>query len=210
MSSARRIRLSASTGRRYFAVQAAAGAAWWIAVFASDAVREATLGRLDAPLVAALDIPLFVIGSAVVALGWRAAVWIVLPWTVLVTAGMAAYATVTGLAGWGALLMIGATTGSALAAALVLLDRLPSEWLFVGPFAFRRARPATPSGHLGRTGLQIVAFWGLFLVVLPLVIAWVERRWHLEIGMPAAVRVAGVVLLVAASALSACGRPTRC
>ena len=46
-----------SWGRRYFGVQAIAGAAWWVAVFASPVVREATLGSLDPVIVAVLDIP---------------------------------------------------------------------------------------------------------------------------------------------------------
>lgn len=200
MSSAR-LRLGAGAGRAYFAVQALAGAAWWIAVFLSDAVRAATLGDLDVVLVAVLDIPLFVVGSAVVALGVRLAVWAVVPWTALVTAGMTVYATVTGLAGWGALLMIVATAASLPAASLVLFGRLRAEWLFAGPFAFRLAPPASRPGYVGRTAVQIVAFWGLFLIVLPLVIAWVERRWGLEIELPAAVRIAGIVLLAASSAL---------
>ncbi len=34
-------------------------------------------------------------------------------------------------------------------------------------FRFRRARPASRSWNAGKTLLQIVAFWGLFLVILP-------------------------------------------
>ena len=58
-------------GRLYFAAQAIAGGAWWIAVFASPFVREATLGNLDPALLAIFDIPLFVCASAAAALGWR-------------------------------------------------------------------------------------------------------------------------------------------
>ena len=89
------------TARLYFAVQALAGVAWWIAAALSDDVRRLTLGDLPAGLVAVFDIPLFVIGSAVIAAGFRWAVWVAVPWTAIVAAGMAVYATATGLAGWG-------------------------------------------------------------------------------------------------------------
>ena len=58
-------------GRLYFAAQAAAGSVWWIAVFTSPFVREATLGSIDPVIVAVLDIPLFVFASAAAALGRR-------------------------------------------------------------------------------------------------------------------------------------------
>jgi hypothetical protein len=60
-------------GQRYFAVQAIAGATWWVAVFMSPYVRETTLGGLDPVTVAAFDIPLFVVASAVAACGVRGA-----------------------------------------------------------------------------------------------------------------------------------------
>ncbi|MGF6824387.1 protein-S-isoprenylcysteine O-methyltransferase Ste14 [Microbacterium sp. ZKA21] len=190
---------TARTGRTYFALQAVAGAVWWIMVGASPTIRTATLGTLDPVLVAMLDLPLFVIASALAACGLRWAVWIVMSWTILVAAGMAGYATIAGSAGWGALLMIAAAGGSGVAGLLVLRGRLPSEWLLTGPFRFRTA-PERGS-HLGRTFAQIIVFWGLFLVVLPAVIAAVEHRWvlTLEVGPP--VRIVGAVLLIAMSAL---------
>ena len=188
-------------GRGYFAVQSAAGALWCLAVALLPAVRQATLGHLDPVLVAALDLPLFVAASALAALGRRWAVWVVVPWTVLVTAGMVGYATITGQAGWGALLMVAASVGSVAAGLLVIFRRLSGEWLLVGPFAFRPADPAPPRVHVRRTGAQMVVFWGLFLVLLPLGLAALERRWGLHLDVPAGVRLAGVVLLVLASAL---------
>lgn len=193
--------LTRGAARAYFALQAVAGAAWWIAVFAVPAVRDATLGDLDPALVAALDLPLFVGASALAATGLRWAVWIAAPWTALVAGVMAVYATATERAGWGALLMIAAAIGSAAAALLVLNGRIPSERMLVGPFAFRAARSTTARGRVGRTGAQIVVFWGLFLVVIPLVIVAIEQRWGLHLGAPPAARVSGAVLLVAASAL---------
>ncbi|MGP9707382.1 hypothetical protein [Brachybacterium sp. AOP24-D1-21] len=94
--------LTRATGRAYFAVQAIAGALWWVLVPTVPAVATATLGRLDPLLVGALDIPLFVVASALVALGIRWATWVAAPWTLLVTAGIVLYATLTGRAGWGA------------------------------------------------------------------------------------------------------------
>jgi protein-S-isoprenylcysteine O-methyltransferase Ste14 len=194
-------RLGARHGRVYFAAQAVMGLLWWIAVFTVPLVRELTLGSLDPVIVAALDIPLFVIASALVALGFRWAVWIAVPWTVLVTVGMVAFATLTGEAGWGAVLMIAAAAGSVAACLLVVLGRLPAEWIIRGPFAFRLAPTGPTSTHVRRTGFQLVLFWGLFLVVFPLVIAFLERRWQVDVAVPIAVRITGVVILVAASAL---------
>jgi len=65
-SSAVSVPRGAVLGRAYFGLQAALGAA----------VREATLGGLDPVLVAALDIPLFVVASALAAAGVRWACWI--------------------------------------------------------------------------------------------------------------------------------------
>lgn len=188
-------------GRSYFGVQAAAGTLWWTGVFAVPGVREATLGRLDPVLVAAFDLPLFVVASALVALGMRAAVWAAVPWTVLVACGMVVYATLTGLAGWGALLMIAAAAGSTVASVLVLVGRLPSERVIVGPFAFRASRASGTLSLVARTGAQTAVFWGLFLVVIPLVIVTLERSWGLSVEMPEIVRLAGAAILAAASAL---------
>lgn len=187
--------------RLYFAAQSLAGAAWWVSVFTIEAVRRATLGDLDAVLVAAFDLPLFVLASALVALGARWAVWVAAPWTLLVAALMAIYATVTQLAGWGAVLMIAAAACSLLAGVVLLAGEVPGRLLLIGPFAFREARPAASRAHLGRTIAQMFVFWGLFLVVLPLAITWVEDRWRLRLDLPTWVHVSGVALLLAASAL---------
>ena len=130
--------LDRRAGRLYFGAQAVAGALWWIGVATVPAVRAATLAGLPAGLIAVLDIPLFVIMSALAAAGLRGCAEAATGWTVLVTAAMAGYATLTGLAGWGAIAMIAASAGSVAALLLVRLGHLPSEWLMVGPF---RARP---------------------------------------------------------------------
>lgn len=201
MPSTDRSSFAARLGRIYFAAQALAGALWWVGVFTTPFVREATLGDLNPVVIAALDIPLFVLASAVVAAGLRSIVWVVTPWAAIVTAGLAMYTTATGLAGWGVLLMIAATGGSLAAGMLIMLGRIPTEWIIIGPFAFRTARAAAPLGHLGRTFGQIVLFWGVGLGLIPWVIAVLEARLGLSITMPLGVRFAGGALLLISSAL---------
>lgn len=195
------IPLTPVTARVYFGIQAIAGAAWWLSVFASDAVRVVTLGGLPAGLIAALDIPLFVFASAAVALGVRWAVWVVVPWTALVAVGMGVYASLTQLAGWGALLMVVAALAGAAAGVIVLCGRAPVEWVAVGPFAFRTATTSRPGRVLATTGLQTLFFWGVFLVILPLTIAGFEARWMLRIDLPLGVRIGGGLILLASTAL---------
>ena len=191
------------SGRLYFAAQAIAGAAWWIAVFALPFVREATLGGLDPVIVAIFDIPLFVCASALAALGWRVAAIVATAWTILVTGGMAVYATLTGEAGWGVLFMAAATVGSVIALCLILFGRVPTEWIVsFGPFSFRPAAPrAGTSAHVAATAVQIVIFWGTFLAVIPLIITFLERQWRLAVSFPSIAWPLGVVVLVIASAL---------
>ena len=189
-------------GRTYFAMQALAGAAWWVGVFLSPFVRETTLGSLDPVIVAVFDIPLFVGASAVAALGLRLAAVVSTGWTIVVTLALAVYATVTTEAAWGVLMMAAASFGSVVALCLVLIGRVPTEWILAGPFAFRPADArAAASAHLVVTAAQILAFWGLFLGVIPLVLTFVEQRWGLSLPFPSIAGVAGVVVLVLASAL---------
>jgi protein-S-isoprenylcysteine O-methyltransferase Ste14 len=195
-----------SWGRLHFALQAVGGAVWWIAVAALPWVRSTTLGSLDPVLVAVLDVPLFVVGSALAAAGVRAAAVVTTAWTVLVLGGLAVWATVTGEAGWGVLIMLAAAVGSVLATALVLLGRIPTEWVTSGPLRLQVADADAPRfRHVVATVLQIVVFWGLFLGVFPLVIAFAEHRWGLHPALPAPVGtglfVLGVVVLLLASAL---------
>jgi protein-S-isoprenylcysteine O-methyltransferase Ste14 len=188
-------------GRLYFGLQALAGAAWWVGVFTIPFVRDATLGDLPPVPVAVADIPLFVVASALVAAGVRSAVWVVVPWTLLVTAGLTVYATVTTEAGWGAVLMAAAAAGGVGAGMLVLFGRLPTERLLIGPLGFRNARPAPARRHVARTALQIVVFWGLFLGVIPVVLAWLEHRWQLHVPFPFVVVAVGIAVFALASAL---------
>lgn len=197
--------LTRATGRAYFALQAVAGALWWVLVPTLPVVATATLGRLDPLLVGVLDVPLFVVASALVALGVRRATWVVAPWTLLVTAGMVLYAALAGAAGWGAVAMLAASAGSVLAGTLVLWNRIPLQALLVGPLAFRPARRVEGNAPLVATLLQMLAFWTLFLVVLPLPMIWLERRWQVAVALPETARLltltAGVALLLAASLL---------
>ncbi|MFB2598459.1 isoprenylcysteine carboxylmethyltransferase family protein [Herbiconiux sp. P17] len=189
-------------GRAYFALQAVAGSAWWIAVFTWPAVREATLGSLDPVAVAVVDIPLFVAASAVAALGVRAAAVVAAGWTVLVTISLAVYATITTEAGWGVLVMALAAAGSLAAVCAVVLGRLPTDWAIRGPFAFRTADARrTPAANVVRTFGQIVVFWGLFLLAFPVLIALLERRWAIGLPLPGLTVPLGAAVLVLASAL---------
>lgn len=197
--------LDRAMGRAYFALQALAGALWWVLVPTVPVVRRATLGDLSPVLVGAFDLPLFVLASALVACGLRRAVWVVVPWTLLVTGAMVLYATLTGGAGWGAVAMLAASAGSLGAGMLVLAGRIPIERFLVGPMAFRPAGRVAARAPLVTTFVQMTAFWTLFLVVLPLPAIWLERRWGVALALPdsaaAALVVAGILLLLAASAL---------
>ncbi|KUM35710.1 isoprenylcysteine carboxylmethyltransferase family protein [Arthrobacter sp. EpRS71] len=189
-------------GRAYFAVQALAGLAWWVGVFLSPAIRTATLGSLDPVLVAAFDIPLFVIGSGVAALGVRAAAVVATGWTVLVAAALAAYATITTEAGWGVLIMAAAAACSMAALFLLVRGRVPTELIVRGPFAFRPAPPRRhTAANVAATMGQLILFWGFFLVVLPSVIWWLEQRWGVSLLFPSAAAPTGLVVLILASSL---------
>ncbi|MFJ4172125.1 methyltransferase family protein [Paenarthrobacter sp. NPDC089714] len=192
----------ASWGRCYFAFQSGAGLAWWILVFGSTWVRDTTLGGLDPVLVAIFDVPLFVIASAAAALGSRAAAKVTSGWTVTVAVVLGLYATITTHAGWGVLLMGAASAGSLVAACLMMFGRVPTEWILKGPFAFRAARESgTAVPHLARTMLQLLFFWGLFLGLIPWILAFLEQRWGVAAVPPAGVGAVGASVFLLGSAL---------
>ncbi|MGW9166064.1 methyltransferase family protein [Agromyces sp. NPDC055658] len=194
--------MSERLGRAYFGVQAVAGLAWWLAVFTVPVVRGATLGGLDPMVVAVLDLPLFVGASAVAACGVRAAAFVATGWTLIVTAGLTVYATLSTEAGWGVLLMGAASVASVVALCLMVLGRVPTEWMLVGPFRFRRAdESAKTVAHLAATAVQIVVFWGLLLGVVPAVIAWLEVRWGLAVPAPGWLLPFGALVFALASGL---------
>ena len=188
-------------GRMYFALQALAGAAWWLGISMSPRLQTATLDGIDPLLIAVIDITLFVIGSALAALNLRWAVWIATGWTVLVAAGMVVHATATTEAGLGAVLMILAAAGSLLAGSLMLLGRIPSDWLLIGPFAFRASSTRVRGHLLLRTTIQIVIFWGVFLIILPVIINAFEDRWNLSYKFPILLVVTGFAVLAFSSVI---------
>lgn len=193
---------AARWGRLYFALQALGGAAWWVAVFTVPAVRAATLGGLEPVPVAAADLPLFVGASALAALGVRWAATLATGWTLLVATALAVYATATGEAGWGVLIMAAAAGGSLLGLALVLFGRVPTEWAVRGPFAFRLNESGrSRRSDVLRTFAQITVFWGLGLVVVPIVIRLLEQRWAVDVEFPPVALPVGIVLLLLASTL---------
>ncbi|WP_366933805.1 methyltransferase family protein [Brevibacterium renqingii] len=194
-------RLRIFHGRMYFALQALAGAAWWLGISTIPALQTATLGGIDPLLIAFVDIPLFVIASALAALDLRWAVWIATGWTVLVALGMVIYATATTEAGLGAVLMVLAAVGSVLFGALVLLGRIPSEWILIGPFAFHSSNTRVRSHLLLRTTIQVVIFWGVFLIIVPVIINAFEDRWNLSYKFPILLAVAGFALLAFSSVI---------
>ena len=194
-------RLRIFHGRMYFALQALAGAAWWLGTAMIPGVAAATLGSIDPLLIAIVDIPLFVIASALAALNFRWAVWIATGWTVLVALGTVIYATATTEAGLGAVLMILAAIGSLLAGVLMIVGRIPSEKLLIGPFAFHSSHTRVRSRLLVHTTVQIVVFWGVFLIIIPVIINAFEDRWNLAYKFPILLVVVGFALLAVSSVI---------
>ncbi|MGO4690123.1 methyltransferase family protein [Glaciibacter sp. 2TAF33] len=140
--------------------------------------------------------------SAVAAFGVKGAAVATAGWTGFVTVALALNATFTAEAGVGVLAMVAATAGSVVALCLVLIGRVPTAWIAAGPFAFRPAAiRSTAAAHVVSTFRQILVFWGLFLVVIPLIIAVLEQRWAVSFAFPTFAAPAGVAVLVAASAI---------
>ncbi len=190
--------------RGYFGAQAIAGIVWWFAVFASDSVRRWTLGGWNPAVLVAPDLVLFVGASAVAALlGNRYFAGVAALWTVALTAALAIYGLVAHAAGWGVACMALASFGSVVAAATLWFGRVPTRWFFMGPFAFREAEERSSARNLRRSLTQLVVFWTTFFVVVPIVVASLERR--LNLGLPFPQReiwtIVGIVVFALASAL---------
>ena len=172
---------ASSFARGYFALQALLGAGWWIAVFASNDVRDWTLGEWDPAILIGPDLVLFVGASAFAALrGSRVVAAIAALWTTTVTIALGAYGLIERMAGWGIVLMSAAMVGTLGSAATIWFGRLPTRWFFAGPFSFRVADEASGVRHLRRSLAQLVVFWTAFLVVIPLILAVVEDRLRLN------------------------------
>lgn len=195
---------SRTVARGWFAVQAGAGALWWVAVFASDDVRRWTLGTLDPAYLVGPDLVLLVGASGVAALARpraRLAAVAAAIWTVLVTASLGVWGLLERQAGAGVVLMAVSTLGTVAATATLWTGRLPTRWFFVGPFSFRVADERPGHRHLRRSLVQLVVFWSAFFLAVPLVLGAVEERLRLDwpaLDRPLADLV-GVVVFVAAS-----------
>lgn len=203
MSTGERVE-SVPLARAYFALQAVAGAAWWVAVFASDDVRRWTLGAWDPALLVGPDLVLFVGASALAALsGYRIAATVAAVWTTGVTIALGVYGLVEQEAGWGVVMMTAATIGTLAAAATLWFGRLPTGWFFIGPFSFRVADDAAGARHLRRSLGQLVVFWTAFFVVIPLVAARVEQRLQVDVRAldRSDVRIVGITAFILGSAL---------
>jgi protein-S-isoprenylcysteine O-methyltransferase Ste14 len=190
--------------RGYLGAQAVAGALWWIAVFASTDVRRWTLGAWDPAWVVGPDLLLFVGASAVASMrGDRVIAAVAAAWTTAIALALVVYGLVERTAGWGALAMVVAAVGSLAAAATIWLGRLPLDWFFVGPFAFRPAAARSGARNIRRSLTQLVIFWSAFFVAVPLVVTTAEHRLRLD--WPALDRgwldALGAAIFVSASAL---------
>lgn len=196
--------LGVADARRYLGAQTVAGVVWWVAVAASPAVRDATLGDLPPAWLAGPDLVLFAGGSGLAALRTSTTwAWITLAWTAVVTVGLWGYALVTGEAGWGALAMAAALVLTLAAALTLQMGRLPIHWIITGPLSFRTAPERAPASHLRHSLQQLVVFWTAFFVVVPVVVTAVERRLGLRwsaLDHPVVVG-SGIVLLIVFSGL---------
>ncbi len=167
--------------RAYLALQAAAGAAWWVAVFTSDLVRSWTLGSWDPRWLVGPDLLLFVGGSALAAArsSWRVA-GVTTAWTGLLGVGLVAYGLAERAAGWGVLLMAVAAVGSLAATLTLRSGRMPTAWFFIGPFGFRQAPERSRRRHVAASLFQLLVFWAGFFGVLPVLLRLFEGRLRVQ------------------------------
>lgn len=173
-------------------------------VFGSDDVQRWTLGDWDRGLLVGPDLLLFVGASAAAAVrGQRAVAVVAAVWTSAVAAALAIYGLTERAAGWGVLLMALAAVGTLAATATLWFGRLPSQWFFVGPFAFRVAAERPGARNLRRSLTQLVVFWTAFFVLVPLIVQAAERRLRLDwpVLHSGGWRWSGAVVFAIASAL---------
>src|SRR5918997_447221 len=196
--------------RAYFALQAAGGAAWWVAIAASDDVRRWTLGQWDPVVLLGPDLVLFVGASAVAASrGSRRAAAIAAGWTTAVTAALVVHGLVERAAGAGVVLMAVATAGTLAATATIWSGRVPTRWFFVGPFSFRVADDASGARHLRRSLARGLGLWSCVTMALrgngtplpaqtarDLVVAGPYRSVRNPMAVAGALQTAGVGLWV--------------
>lgn len=167
--------------RRYFALQAVAGAVWWALVFAASNVQRWTLGTWDPAVWVVPDLIGFVAVPVVVAAtGNRLAAATAMTWTVAVTVALSIYGLAEQAAGWGVVAMAIASVGAVAAAATLWSGQLPLHLFFLGPFRFRVAPSGSGRRHLARSLMQLVVFWATFFIAIPFVLAAIEHRLQID------------------------------
>ena len=189
----------AALAAAYFALQAAAVAAWWAALALRPGLRphfqlgaggEAALLAFAAP-----DLLVLCAGSAVAAAAVRRGGPLLVP-ALWGTAGAAVYATLHCLSG--ALLADAGWWGVVLMAPAGLLSAVFALALTPGATRlFRRAREAPAAWNLAKTAMQITVFWGVLLFVVPALLVALQAR----IGLPLVEAPAGRAAAAGAFAL---------
>lgn len=207
--------LACRPGRRltslYLLTQGVLGAVWWVALVLVPAARARFQPEGYTPdfilTFAVPDVLLFVIGSSVAAaLVRRGGV-----------TGLAALWCVTGATSYAALHCLGialdtggfahaaAMMGAAAVCVVLFALTLGSEPGVLPTFPFRESR--RPQGIVVRLVLQIVVFWLVLLLLIPLGLDWVEA----SLGLPSLGRgegwdrgrtISGWVLFLVASVLN--------
>lgn len=185
--------------RTFLFLQGAAGLAWCLM---SSVLADATLGSAGRLPWVPLAMLALSAASICAGVGVRGAVSVTAVGMTGVAAALAVFATVTGTAGWGAVLTLCGACGSLTALAAERGTPLSMEKLMIGPFRFRSARASTPYRLLGATALQMVAFTAVLIAALPWAIRAIEERWGLHVSAPEPVRWGGWILFALAAAVS--------
>ncbi|MFG0291631.1 MAG: methyltransferase family protein [Phycisphaerales bacterium JB050] len=186
----------------YFALQGVSGLAWWALLFFHPDARgwffPDAQGDLIRRSLAVPDISLFALGS----LGAAACCWSNRMATIASTliAGAVWYATLLAFGfsfasgvGWlGAVAMLGSALACSFAATLASGNRSILKM-------FRVTKQASTRGLALSTLMQTAVFWGVLLLVLPVLLMWLER----QAGIPTIPQSAP--LIVADAALFAMG-----
>ncbi len=187
---------------RYFVLQAALGALWWIGLLFAPVARPwfgdlRLLWQLFMP-----DLVVFVLGSLLAgALAWRSSVFATIG--AAMVSGATLYVALfllsaSGPAGRG---LLGAAIMSAAAFASVIATLLVSARLDQA-WCFRRSSKNSWASTLVRTFVQSAVFWGALLVAVPLLVHLLETRAGVPSFGSSTTRVCGVVLFLIASGLN--------
>jgi protein-S-isoprenylcysteine O-methyltransferase Ste14 len=195
--------------RAYFALQALLGIAWWAAVFRHAGLRDATLGEADPARWVVPDVAFFVLPSLVIAgaaPGSRAtklSLVALIAWTTCVIAVFGWRSLDAGRGAWGVIGMTFALAGTVLAGMRLARGPLAAGLCFPLPLRIRPAAEASAMRNGIRTSIQIVCFWGFFLVVAPWFLCALEQRWNLRYPplSSSVVTIVGWILLATMSLL---------